>query len=262
MTMKKYKTVIFGLMFFITAIANAVLSKDDQKGAKMNSIYDFTMKDIDGKDIKLEQFKGKVILIVNVASKCGFTPQYEGLQKIYSQYKDQGFLILGFPANNFLNQEPGTDEQIKQFCSLNYDVTFPMFSKISVKGKDIAPLYKFLTEKETNPEFSGNISWNFNKFLIDREGKNVARFGSRSKPDSEAVIQAITYDRENTYQELNEILHEFSSIIIGRLGLPYRERNLSIISLIVDGNTDEIGAMTGKIGQLSGITIRMGFAKF
>ncbi|MCU0645539.1 MAG: glutathione peroxidase [bacterium] len=157
----------------------------------MKSIYDFTVKDIDGKDVKLEQFKGKAILIVNVASKCGFTSQYEGLQKVYSQYKDRGFVILGFPANNFLGQEPGTNEEIKQFCSLNYNVTFPMFSKISVKGKDIDPLYKFLTEKETNPEFSGDISWNFNKFLVDPEGKIVARFGSRAKPESEEVIQAI-----------------------------------------------------------------------
>lgn len=157
----------------------------------MNSIYDFTMKEIDGNDVKLEQFKGKAILIVNVASKCGFTSQYEGLQKIYSQYKDQDFVILGFPANNFMGQEPGTNEEIKQFCTLNYNVTFPMFSKISVKGKDIDPLYKFLTEKETNPEFAGDISWNFNKFLIDRDGKIVSRFGSRVKPESEEMIQAI-----------------------------------------------------------------------
>ena len=189
--MKKYLTVIFGLVFFISISANALQSNDNQKGANMKSIYDFTMKDIDGKDVKLEQYKGKAILIVNVASKCGFTPQYEGLEKIYSRYKDKGFVILGFPANNFMGQEPGTNEEIKQFCSLNYNVTFPMFSKISVKGKDIAPLYKYLTEKETNPEFSGKISWNFNKFLVDRDGKIVARFGSRAKPESEEVIQAI-----------------------------------------------------------------------
>ena len=189
--MKKYLTVIFGLVFFISISANALQSNDNQKGANMKSIYDFTMKDIDGKDVKLEQLKGKAMLIVNVASKCGFTPQYEGLEKIYSQYKDKGFVILGFPANNFMGQEPGTNEEIKQFCSLNYNVTFPMFSKISVKGKDIAPLYKYLTEKETNPEFSGKISWNFNKFLVDRDGKIVARFGSRAKPESEEVVAAI-----------------------------------------------------------------------
>lgn len=189
--MKNYFVLAMGFIFLIAIAAAAMPFKDKQKGKEMNSIYDFTMKDIDGNDVKLEQFKGKAILIVNVASKCGFTSQYEGLQKIYSQYNDQGFVILGFPANNFLGQEPGTNEEIKQFCSLNYNVTFPMFSKISVKGKNIAPLYKFLTSKETNPEFSGDISWNFNKFLIDRDGKIVARFGSRTKPESEEMIQAI-----------------------------------------------------------------------
>jgi glutathione peroxidase len=191
MVVRKFMILTVGLMFFISISANTACSNDNQKGVSMKSIYDFTVKDIDGKDVKLEQFKGKAILIVNVASKCGFTSQYEGLQKIYLQYKDQGLVILGFPANNFMGQEPGTNEEIKQFCSLNYNVTFPMFSKISVKGKDIAPLYKFLTEKETNPEFSGKISWNFNKFLIDRAGKIVARFGSRTKPESEEMIQAI-----------------------------------------------------------------------
>lgn len=189
--MKKYIFFAFSITFIFPAITGIVLSKNNQKELKMKSIYDFEVRDIDGNDVKLEQFKGKVVMIVNVASKCGFTPQYEGLQKIYSQYKDKGFVILGFPANNFLNQEPGTNEEIKQFCSLNYNVTFPMFSKISVKGKDIAPLYKYLTEKDTNPEFSGDISWNFNKFLIDREGNIIARFGSRAKPGSEEVNLAI-----------------------------------------------------------------------
>lgn len=189
--MKKAITLIIASALMMMLANNVMASSDKKQGAKMNSIYDFTMKDIDGKDVKLEQFKGNAILIVNVASKCGFTSQYEGLQKIYSQYKDKGLVVLGFPANNFLGQEPGTNEEIKQFCSLNYNVTFPMFSRISVKGKDIDPLYKFLTSKETNPEFSGDISWNFNKFLVDREGKIVARFGSRVKPESEEMIQAI-----------------------------------------------------------------------
>ncbi len=189
--MKKFMALILGVIILIPIITSSMFSKEDQKGVVMKSIYDFAMKDIDGKEVKMENYKGKVMLIVNVASKCGFTSQYEGLQKIYLQYKERGLEILGFPANNFLGQEPGTNEEIKQFCSLNYNVTFPMFSKISVKGKDIAPLYKFLTDKETNPEFSGSISWNFNKFLINREGKIVARFGSRAKPESEEVIQAI-----------------------------------------------------------------------
>lgn len=156
-----------------------------------NSIFDFTMKNIDGNDISLSEFKGKVILIVNVASKCGFTKQYKGLQEIYQKYRDKGFVILGFPANNFLRQEPGTDKEIKEFCSLNYGVTFPMFSKISVKGKRKHPLYRFLTEKKTNPGFSGKIRWNFDKFIIGKNGKTVARFHPRVKPDNPKLIEVI-----------------------------------------------------------------------
>ena len=122
------------------------------------SVYDFTMKDIDGGDVKLDKFKGKVVMIVNTASRCGYTPQYEGLQKIYDKYKDRGFVVLGFPANNFMGQEPGTEKEIKDFCTLKYNVTFPMFSKISVTGSDQHPLYGYLTNKKTNPEFGGDIS--------------------------------------------------------------------------------------------------------
>lgn len=161
------------------------------KENKSPSIYDFVMLDIDGKEVKLADYKGKVLLIVNVASKCGFTPQYEGLQAIYEKYKDQGFVILGFPANNFLWQEPGDDKEIKEFCTLKYKATFPMFSKISVKGSKQHPLYKFLTDKKINPKFGGVIKWNFNKFLIDKEGKIINRFGSSDKPESEEVIKAI-----------------------------------------------------------------------
>jgi glutathione peroxidase len=160
-------------------------------GEKMNSIYDFSLKDIDHKEVNLSQYRGKVVLVVNVASRCGYTPQYEGLQKVYMKYKDRGFVILGFPANNFMAQEPGTDEEIKTFCSAKYNVTFPIFSKISVKGDDIHPLYKFLTSKETNPEFSGDIKWNFSKFLIDKNGKIIARFEPKVTPESDPVIQAI-----------------------------------------------------------------------
>ncbi|MCP5102086.1 MAG: glutathione peroxidase [bacterium] len=149
------------------------------------------MKDIDGKDVSLGQFKGKVVLIVNVASKCGLTPQYEGLQKIYAKYGEKGFVILGFPANNFKGQEPGNDADIKKFCSVNYGVGFPMFSKISVKGEGIHPLYEFLTGKESNPEFSGEIRWNFDKFLFGRDGKPVARFHPKVKPGAEELIKAV-----------------------------------------------------------------------
>jgi len=155
------------------------------------SIYDFSLKDIDGNDVKLDRYKGSVVMIVNTASRCGYTPQYEGLQKIYDKYKDRGFVVLGFPANNFMGQEPGTEKEIKEFCTLKYNVTFPMFSKISVTGSDQHPLYGYLTNKKTNPEFGGDISWNFNKFLIDRAGEIVGRFGSKDKPEDQAVTTAI-----------------------------------------------------------------------
>jgi glutathione peroxidase len=155
------------------------------------SVLDFTLKNIDGKETKLSDYRGKALLLVNVASQCGYTPQYEGLQAIYAKYRDQGLVVIGFPANNFGGQEPGTNEEIKQFCTVKYKVSFPMFAKISVKGADIHPLYKFLTSKETNPEFGGDISWNFNKFLVDRNGKVIARFETREKPEGEKVTQAI-----------------------------------------------------------------------
>jgi len=155
------------------------------------SVLDFTMRDIDGKDAKLKQYKGKVLLVVNVASKCGYTPQYEALQAVYAKYKDQGFATLGFPANNFGSQEPGTETEIKEFCTSKYHVTFPMFAKISVKGDDQDPLYKFLTSKEADPDFAGDIKWNFTKFLVDRSGKVVARFEPKVTPDSPEVTAAI-----------------------------------------------------------------------
>ncbi len=157
----------------------------------MTNIYDFTMRDIDGKDVSLSAFKGKVLLIVNVASKCGFTGQYAGLEKLYTTNTNRGFVVLGFPANDFLGQEPGTEAEIKGFCTLTYGVTFPMFAKISVKGKDIHPLYAFLTSQETNPKFGGAISWNFNKLLIGRDGAILGRFGSRTKPDDKELMAAV-----------------------------------------------------------------------
>ncbi len=159
--------------------------------ASTKSILDFKVRDIDGKDVKLKKYKGSVLLVVNTASKCGYTPQYEGLQATYAKYKDRGFSVLGFPANNFGSQEPGTETEIKEFCSTKYKVTFPMFAKISVKGDDQDPLYKFLTSKDTNPDFAGDIKWNFSKFLVDRKGKIVARFEPKVKPDSEEVNAAI-----------------------------------------------------------------------
>lgn len=188
----KKKILFATLMVASLVMASPVMANGKSgKTDKVKSVYDFSLKDINGKDVKLKNYRGKVVMLVNVASKCGLTPQYEGLQKIYTKYQGQGFVILGIPANNFGGQEPGTNEEIKTFCSLKYNVTFPMFSKISVKGDDIDPLYKFLTDKQTNPEFGGDIAWNFNKFLVDRNGKIIARFSPKETPDSEKVIQTL-----------------------------------------------------------------------
>ncbi len=180
-------TLTIGALFALRqpTIGNAQTKKT------MKSIYDIPVKTIDGRTATLGDYKGKVLLIVNVASQCGYTPQYEGLQKIYEQYQSKGFAVLGFPANNFGGQEPGTEAEIVTFCSTNYGVKFPMFAKLSAAGADIHPLYKFLTEKETNPNFVGKINWNFNKFLIDKAGNPIARFDSADKPESAKVTQAI-----------------------------------------------------------------------
>jgi len=190
------KLTLLGIAIIIISSASLAVTRGNNTaldGAKMTekSVLEFTLKNIDGQEVKLGDYSGKVLLLVNVASKCGYTPQYEGLESIYRKYKDRGFVVMGFPANNFLGQEPGTNEEIKTFCMTRYNVTFPMFSKISVKGANIHPLYRFLTSKETNHEFGGDISWNFNKFLVDRSGKIVDRFGTREKPESEKVAQAI-----------------------------------------------------------------------
>lgn len=165
---------------------------ESQKGTPtMTSLYDIQVETITGETVTLESYRGKVLLIVNTASKCGFTGQYEGLQTLYTQYADRGFVILGFPSNDFLGQEPGTEEEILSFCKLNYGVTFPLFAKGPVKGKNQQPLYQYLTDKTTNPKFSGKISWNFNKFLIGRDGTILGRFGSRTKPQDPNLIAQI-----------------------------------------------------------------------
>jgi len=158
---------------------------------KEKNIYQFTMNDIDGKAVNFNDYKGKVIIIVNVASKCGLTPQYEDLQKVYDQHKDKGVVILAFPANDFMSQEPGTDQDIKTFCSKNYGVSFPVFSKISVKGKDKAPLYKFLTSKDENGVVESSVKWNFQKYLIDREGRLVTFFDPGTKVTDEKFTAAL-----------------------------------------------------------------------
>jgi glutathione peroxidase len=157
-----------------------------------NSIYDFTVKDINGHEFPLSQLKGKKVMIVNVASKCGFTPQYKQLEAIYKKYKDDGFVIVGFPANNFRHQEPGTNSEIKQFCTLNYDVTFPIMSKISVKGDNKAPIYKWLTEKKLNGKSNSKVRWNFQKYLIGRDGKIDYVINPWIKPNNKKIVKWIT----------------------------------------------------------------------
>lgn len=153
-----------------------------------SKLYSFAMKTIDGKEKKLSDYQGKVLMIVNVASKCGHTPQYKGLEEIYNKYKDRGFMILGFPANNFLHQEPGSDQDIRKFCTLNYGVTFDLFSKISVKGKDQHPLYKYLTEESGIP---GPVKWNFQKYLVNRSGTVVKEFDPGIEPTKQEVLEKI-----------------------------------------------------------------------
>lgn len=180
---------------FLAAIASvAVLVPAfaaDKGGPKVPAALNFTMKDIDGKPTELKQFQGKVVLLVNVASKCGYTPQYEGLEALYEKHGNGGLVVIGVPANDFGRQEPGTDAEIKAFCTSKYNVTFPMMSKVVVKGDGICPLYKFLTSKDTDPKFAGDIKWNFEKFLISRSGDVVGRFNSKVRPDSPELTQAI-----------------------------------------------------------------------
>src|SRR5574338_415131 len=168
--------------------AGAVEQGAIRMAAKASTVYDFTMDDIDGKPVSLSQFKGKVIMLVNTASFCGNTPQYADLEKIYETYRDKGFEVLAFPANNFGQQEPGTNEEIKGFCLTKYSVGFPLFSKISVKGGDKHPLYQYLTEQSP---FPGEVEWNFQKYLVDRSGNVVARYHHRTKPLADEVVRGV-----------------------------------------------------------------------
>ena len=150
-----------------------------------STVHEFTLNTIDGQPAPLSQYKGKVMLVVNVASKCGYTPQYTGLQSLYDKYKEKGFVVVGVPANNFGAQEPGTNEDIKTFCTRNYNVTFPMLSKVSVKGEDKTPLYDYLTQT------GGEVKWNFTKFLVGKDGKVISRFESKVTPESPELTTAI-----------------------------------------------------------------------
>jgi len=172
----------------VAAVATQTQDAKAQESTSEKSFYDFKMKDIDGKEVPLSKFKGKVLLVVNVASFCGNTPQYEVLEKLYKENKDKGFEVLGFPANEFGAQEPGSNTEIKQFCTSKYDVTFPMFSKIVVKGDGINPLYTWLL---ANADRHNDIEWNFAKFLIGKDGKILKRYSPKTQPDSADVTGAI-----------------------------------------------------------------------
>jgi len=189
--MRKLVTLVAVVMLF--SLCAPLARAADKKGdAKVPPALNFKMKGIDGKDVDLAQYQGKVVLIVNVASKCGYTKQYKGLQAVYENYKDKGFVIVGVPANDFGMQEPGTDAEIVKFCSSKYGVTFPLLAKVStIVGDDKVPLYKYLTSKETDAKFAGEIKWNFTKFLIGRNGEIVSRFDSKVTPESEEVTKAI-----------------------------------------------------------------------
>jgi glutathione peroxidase len=167
-------------------------AKAEEKGEKnVPAVLNFKMKSLDGKDVDLSKYEGKVVLIVNVASQCGYTPQYEALEKLHEKYESGGLAVLGVPANDFGKQEPGTNEEIAKFCSSKYNVKFDMLAKVPVKGEKKCDLYKYLTSKQTDPKFAGEIKWNFTKFLIGRNGEIVARFESKVKPESPEVTKAI-----------------------------------------------------------------------
>lgn len=183
----KYRVILLSALTVIFGFGCVSAQTNEKMPEK--TIYDFNMTDIDGKQVNLGAYKNKVALIVNTASKCGYTPQYEALQNVYDKYKDKGFTILGFPANNFGGQEPGSNEEIKEFCTLKFKVSFPMFAKISVKGEDQDAFYNFLTGE--NAKFPGDITWNFEKFLVNGNGEIIARFAPKIKPDAPEVIEAI-----------------------------------------------------------------------
>lgn len=177
------RSITLFLMFLTMATVNSAKAEE----ASVN-MYSFSMQRNNGEKESLADYKGKVVLVVNTASRCGFTPQYKGLEELYLRYKDRGFVVLAFPANNFMGQEPGSDEEIKSFCALNYKTTFPLYAKTSVKGADINPLFKYLTEDSL---FKGPVSWNFNKFLVDGSGKVIARFDTRVNPLDPEIVATI-----------------------------------------------------------------------
>lgn len=194
MTKSLWKAAGVALVLASCTSVGCVTAQSDEPQAAVKEkpvVLDFKMKNLAGQDVDLSKYKGKVVLFVNTASQCGNTKQYAGLQKLHEKYKDQGLAILGFPANNFGGQEPGSDGEIATFCKANYGVTFDMFSKISVKGNDQAPLYKLLTSGAGDPKLAGDVDWNFAKFLVGRDGKLITRFKAGVKPDAPEFVNTI-----------------------------------------------------------------------
>lgn len=189
--MRNTLLAVVAVAFACSAVV-AIAAEEKAKDAKdVPAALNFTMDSLDGKPVELKKYQGKVLLMVNVASKCGNTKQYKPLQAAYEKYKDQGFMILGFPANDFKGQEPGSNEDIAAFCEKNYGVKFDLFSKIVVKGEGQHPLYKYLTAQQTSPQPAGDVTWNFEKFLIGKDGKVAARFAPKTQPDAPEVVKAI-----------------------------------------------------------------------
>ncbi len=181
---------VFAFLFFLSLIAFGKNSKNYiEEGEQPMNIYDISVKDMSGSEVPLSKYEGKVLLIVNVASKCGYTPQYEGLETLYKKYHDKGFEILAFPCNDFGNQEPGTNEEIKEFCTTTYGVSFPLFDKIKVLGENREPLYDKLINNPTTEQ--GDVNWNFEKFLIDKKGEITARFRTKVEPMSDEIVNAL-----------------------------------------------------------------------
>lgn len=189
------------LMFGANLIAQDKATETAEASQDVPAVLNFTMKSIDGDDVEMKDFQGKVVVVVNVASKCGLTPQYEGLQALYKEHAEEGLVVLGFPCDQFRNQEFGSDAEIKTFCTEKYGVEFPMFSKVKVNGDDRCDLYKYLTELETKPAEKGDISWNFEKFLIGRDGKVVGRYSPRVKPGDDDFVEAIKAELEKKSSE-------------------------------------------------------------
>jgi len=191
-TPRAFIGLLIAIIFFLTtSLLSAQGGQDAPATAIPASLYDLQVQDIDGKTVELSAYKGQLLLIVNTASLCGYTSQYAGLESLYQQYKSRGFTILAFPSNNFLGQEPGTNADIKEFCAINYKTTFPLFSRIEVTGRAIHPLYRWLTAGASNPSTAGNISWNFNKFLVSRDGKVLARFDSKVEPLAAELVKIL-----------------------------------------------------------------------